>query len=446
MASKVRLMSVMAAVLALMFTLSAVSAQEATPEATMDVGDTSASIAAQACEAPGTLTMRVWDENWAMIIQDSIDAWVANYCPGAEVTLEVVPWAQYWDLLRANATAGDLPDVFNVSQDRFFFYAENEAILNLQPYWDAAGVDTGLWGTGMVDPYRWGDARDLYAGPVNWDTIAVYYNRDLFDAAGLDYPTSDWTWDDFAESARALTDAENDVFGAAVYSEYQSGYPNFIASTGIPPIVGAARTQCTLGEPGSLEALEFLKGLYDEGVMPGVSVMGGTSATDSFNFWLAGRVAMVSNGSWNLPTAIDQATFNWDVVQLPRNPETDRTRSILHSVGYVASANTDNADLAANLILYLVSDEGAAYFAEAGGVAPANPSQQQTWIESFGDTEVNVQTFVDAITDSQGVTPFEEIWEIGNTELVINIFDLNMSVQEAVDTACGQINEVLAAQ
>lgn len=410
------------------------------------VGQDAPSIPAMACAEPGELTMRVWDENWAAVIQQSIDAWIAEYCPGATVTLEVVPWDQYWTLLRTDATSGNLPDIFNVSQDRFFFYAENGAILNLQPYWDEFGVDTSLWGSGMIDPYRWGEARDLYAAPVNWDTIVMFYNKDMFDAAGLDYPTAEWTWDDFAAAAAALTDPANDVYGAAVYSEYQSGYTNFIASTGIPPVVGAGRTECTLDEPGSVEALEFLAGLYNDGYMPSVSLIGGASASDSFNFWLAGRVAMVTNGSWNLPTAIEQATFNWDVVQLPRNPETGRTRSIVHSVGYVASSNSDAADLAANLILYLVSDEGSAFFANAGGVAPANPAQQQAWVDSFGETSVNIQAFVDALEDSQGVTVFDEIWDTANTELVINIFDLNVPVVDAVAQACGFIDAQLAAQ
>ncbi|MFN8530646.1 MAG: sugar ABC transporter substrate-binding protein [Anaerolineae bacterium] len=416
------------------------SAQDSTPEAAQ------MAIAAQPCAAPGTLTMRVWDQNWAAVIQQSIDAWIRDYCPGATVTLETVPWDQYWTLLRTNATSGDLPDIFNVSQDRFYFYANNGAVLDLQPYWDQYGVDTTIWGTGMVDPYRWGDSRDLYAGPVNWDTVVVYYNKDMFDAAGLAYPTAEWTWDDFATAAAGLTDPVNDVYGAAVYSEYQAGYPNWIAATGIPPIVGAGRTQCTLDQERSIQALEFLKGLEDSGYMPSVSVIGGATADDSFRYWLSGRVAMVTNGSWNLPTALEQATFNWDVVQLPRNPETGRSRSILHSVGYVASANTQNADLAANLILYLVSDEGSAFFANAGGVAPANPTQQEAWVASFGNTSVNVQAFVDAITDSQGVTAFDEIWDAINTELVINIFDLNVPVRDAVRQACAFVNEQLQSQ
>lgn len=402
-------------------------------------------IAPVACEEPGKLTMWVWDENWATIIGDSIEVWIADYCPGAEVDLQVQPWGQYWDLLKTNAAGGDLPDVFNMSQDRFFFYADNDAVLDLQPYWDKYGVDTTLWGSGLVDPYRWGENDDLYAAPVNWDTIAIYYNKDMFDAAGLEYPTADWTWDDFAADARALTDPDNDVYGAAVYTEYQAGYPNWIAATGVTPIVDAARTMCTLGEPGSLEALNFLKGLYDEGVMPSVSTLGGSSADDTFNFWASGKVAMITGGSWKLTDALSQVPFSWDVVQLPKNPTTGRSRSILHAVGYVASARTPSPDLAANLILFLASDLGQQFFAEGGNVAPANPSPaiQQLWIDSFGDTDVNIQTFVDATVDSQGVTVFDEIWDVMNTELVVQIFDLDMSVEDAVASTCEAIEAQL---
>lgn len=400
-------------------------------------------IAAQPCEEPGQLTMWVWDENWATIIGNAIESWQENYCPGAEVDLVQQPWEQYWNLLQTNAASGDLPDVFNMSQDRFYFYASNDALLDLQPYWDQYGVDTTTWGTGLVDPYRWGEDGNLYAGPVNWDTIALFYNKDMFDAAGIEYPTADWTWDDFAEAAAALTNAENDVYGAAVYSEYQAGYANWVAGTDTTPVVDAERTTCTLTEPGTIEALTFLKNLYDQGYMPSVSILGGSSADDAFNYWLNGRVAMVTGGSWKLPQAIEEATFNWDIVQIPKHPETGISRPILHAVGYVASASSQNPDLAANLILFLSSDEGQQFFAEAGGVAPANPGMQDEWVASFEGVDQNIQAFVDALPDTQGVTVFSEIWDVMNTELIVNIFDLGMSVEEATQQACDFIETQL---
>jgi len=205
-----------------------------------------ATIPAGKCAAPGKLTMWVWDDNWQKIIAKSIDSWKSKYCAGAEVDLIQQPWDKYWELLQTSATGGDLPDVFNMSQDRFYFYAKNNALLDLQPYWDKAGIKTTVWGAGLVNPYRWGDKGDLYAGPVNWDTVAMYYNKDMFDAAKIAYPTAKWTWDDFAKAAQTLTDPKKDVYGALVYMEYQGGYANWIASTGTTPVVDAKRTTCTL--------------------------------------------------------------------------------------------------------------------------------------------------------------------------------------------------------
>jgi multiple sugar transport system substrate-binding protein len=402
-------------------------------------------ITPQECKEPGKLTMWVWDQNWAKVIGDSIETWKAEYCPGAEVDIVQQPWDQYWDALKTSIAGGDMPDVFSMNQTYFYFYADNGAVLDLQPYWDEYGVDTTLWGTGLVDPYRWGDAGDLYAAPMEWVTIAVYYNKDMFDAAGLAYPTADWTWDDFAAAAAALTNPDADVYGAAVYSEYQTGYPNWIAATGETPVIDAARTDCTLDNPGSLEALNYLKDLYDKGYMPSISTMGGASADDSFTFWASGKVAMITGGSWKLPEAFSGVTFNWDVVKLPKNPTTGRSRSILHASSYAASSRTKNPDLAANLILFLASDEGQKFFADAGGVAPGNPSPvlQQMWVDSFGDTNVNVKTFVDATVDSQGVTVFNEIWDAINSEIVVNIFDLGVSVDDAVSMACDAIDPYL---
>jgi len=398
-----------------------------------------ATIPAAQCDAPGDLTLRVWDENWAKTVQTIVDKWVADYCPGANVTVNQVPWGQYWDLLKTDASSGDLPDVFNIIQAYGQEYINNDALLNLQPYLESAGIDPSLWGAGSVDPYRSAETQDVYATPLEWVTVAIFYNKDLFDAAGVPYPTADWTWDDFADAAAKLTDPANGVFGAAVYAQYQGGYGDWIASTGTPPVVTADHTTCTLQEPGSIEALSFLKDLLDKGYMPTVSQLGGTSADDEYNLFKSGKVAIYLNGAWKLPDTIRDVTFNWDIVQLPRNPTSGLSRPILHASAWAASANSDNPDLAANLVQFLVSDEGQKIFADAGGVAPGNPNPelQQTWIDSFGDTNVNIQAFVDASKDTQSATNFNgDAFNQATADLVINIFDLGVSVEDATAQAC----------
>jgi multiple sugar transport system substrate-binding protein len=388
--------------------------------------------------------VRVWDENWAKTVQSVVDQWIADYCPGATVDVNQVPWGQYWDLLRTDAASGDLPDIFNMNQSSVTYYVDNDALLDLTPYLTSAGIDPSVWGAGMVDPYRFGENRDVYGAPMEWVTVAIFYNKDMFDAAGLEYPTADWTWDDFAADAAALTKPDEGVFGAAAFTEVQAGYGSWIASAGVDPVVTVDHTACTLQEPGSVEALQFLQDLTTNGYQPSVSQLGGTSADDQYNLFKSEKVAMISAGAWKLPNAIEELGFNWDIVPFPKNPTTGESSVILHSTSWVASNTSDNPELAANLLQYLVSDEGQKFFADAGGVAPGNlnPELQQEWMNSFGESGKNIQAFVDSTTNSHGYTMY-----IGDdsatNDMLINIFDNGVSVEEATATACEAIQPFL---
>lgn len=396
-----------------------------------------------ACDEPGELTMWVWDTNWEIVINDSIAEWEAEYCPGATVNVVQQPWGDYWDLLRTNAAAGTMPDVFNMSQGFVDFYFENDALLNLEAYFSDAGIDPSLWSAGYVGPYT--VDGDAYAAPVNWDTIALMYNKELFDQAGIDYPTNDWTWDDFRAASEAIAALGDDIYGAATYAELQAGFGSFVSSTDTSPGVNADATECTLNSEGSLRALNFLAQMYYDGLQPGISTLGGSSADDSFNLFVSGQVGMVTAGSWKLPQAIEAITFDWDISRLPIDPETGLQRSQTHAVGYTASARTENPDLAANLIIFLASDQGQQFFAEAGGVAPANPNPalQALWAEGFAESGKNVQAYVDATQDTQGVTVVGDMGAVV-TEMIVSIFDLDIPVEDAADAACAQIDQILA--
>jgi ABC-type glycerol-3-phosphate transport system substrate-binding protein len=195
-----------------------------------------------------------------------------------------------------------------------------------------------------------------------------------------------------------------------------AGYGNWIASTGVPPVVTQDHTQCTLTEPGSIEALNYLKGLLDQGIMPTISQLGGTGAADEYNLFKSEKVAMMSTGNWNLPNVFNDVTFNWDVVQLPKNPTTGESRALLHATSWVGSSNRPS---------------------------DPNPALQQAWIDSFGDSPINVQAFVDATQNSQGITVFSET-DSATADMLVNIFDLGMSVEDATAQACAEIEPYLA--
>ena len=278
-------------------------------------------ISPQPCEEPGALTMWVWDEYWAEIIGNAIEQWTAEYCPGAEVDLQVQPWGQYWDLLATNAAGGELPDVFNMSQTYVHFYMENDVLLDLQPYFDDYGVDTGVWGSGLVDPYR-DENGDLYAGPVNWDSIAIYYNKEMFDAAGLEYRTNarlvrgmDYYNLTVFEWVTERLGAQGTVCGGGRYDpliEQLGGKPApavgwalgverlllLLAEAGVAPPAVAPRAYAVLGSPAALApALPVVEALR----AAGVSVLMHAAGKDGFgNLKSQFRRADASGAAWAL--------------------------------------------------------------------------------------------------------------------------------------------------
>ena len=105
-------------------------------------------------------------------------------------------------------------------------------------------------------------ARELYSPngqsygmPKDFDTIALYYNKDLFDAAGVEYPNADWTWDDLKTAAEKLT--KNDVYGFATLVGDQNGYWNFVFQNGGQMLTPDAK-QTLIVEPAACDAVKDL--------------------------------------------------------------------------------------------------------------------------------------------------------------------------------------------
>jgi multiple sugar transport system substrate-binding protein len=390
----------------------------------------------QAVQTCNPLTLATWDETLTVLLTDAVSGWQSTTCPGAEVHIQLIPWPEYQTLL----STGELPDVFILTPIDAPIALSQERLLNLQPYLNTQGVDATLWPSGLVEPYRMEEAADLYALPVTWESTAIYYNKTMFNDADLPYPQPDWTWDDFAEVAKTLTQLDQGIYGAAVYSGYQAGYATWIASTGVSPVMDS--NGCTLEEEGSLRALNFLKGLQDAGLMPNPSEMGGISGDAAFDYWAGGRAAMITGSSWKLLQALEDVEFEWDVAPLPHDPETGRSRSIASSLAFAANAKTQNPALAAELILYLTLGEGQHYFSFAP--ADFSPEIQELWRDAIEPKEVNIQVFIDALQDSQSITIPYEVWDIANTDLVLNIFEEGMGVESAASAACASIEAALS--
>ena len=159
------------------------------------------------------LEMNYWMSEQETGIMAAVDAFNASQ-DEIHVNASTVPWGQYWDKLVTGLPAGSAPDIFSINALNVRDYARNGYLLDITDLFESGRVDVEKFAPSAVETHTVDGT--LWGIPKDYDSIAVFYNKDMFDAAGVEYPADDWTWDQFIETAKALTDADNGIYGVAV--------------------------------------------------------------------------------------------------------------------------------------------------------------------------------------------------------------------------------------
>jgi multiple sugar transport system substrate-binding protein len=210
--------------------------ESAAPAATATNTESGQTAASDANAAEGgysvdSVTINIWDSNQQAGLQAIADDWTAK--SGVKVNIEVIDWDNYWTLLEAGASGGEMPDVFWMHSNTAQMYMENDILLDLTDYIAAdSSVNKDNFYEGVWNLYSSNGKQ--YALPKDHDTIALLYNKAIFDKYGVEYPTDEWTWDDMYEAARAITEGSNgDVYGMAMNtSNNQDGWYNLVYDYG----------------------------------------------------------------------------------------------------------------------------------------------------------------------------------------------------------------------
>jgi multiple sugar transport system substrate-binding protein len=199
----------------------------------------------------------------------------------------------------------------------------------------------------------------------------VNYNRDLFDAAGVAYPERGWTWDQFRETAIALT--VKDASGTVTQFGYEVPNQNFFVQpwffTNGTAILNDDWTASNMLDPKVAETLQFL---YDLIHVDGVSPIPGAEMMDSQ--FVAGQVAMINRGQW----IVQNAKANDVNMDIAFPPMKEREATVIGFGAYAISAQTENPDLAQELVLELTSEATQREQGERGGVVPGRASAAST--------------------------------------------------------------------
>jgi multiple sugar transport system substrate-binding protein len=148
--------------------------------------------------------------------------------------------------------------------------------------------------------------------PATFSTVMLFYNKDLFDKAGVAYPTADWTWADAVEAGKKLNDPANGVWGLYSGVQFWEFYKK--AAQNNCKFFSDDKTEVTINSPECVQALQTMVDMVKKDkVVPSAADMGGQSDGDMFK---AGKLAMDVTGIWMF-SAYKDAPFQWDVTVEP---------------------------------------------------------------------------------------------------------------------------------
>ena len=233
--------------------------------------------------------------------------------------------------------------------------------------------------------------------PITVECTAIAYNKDLFDAAGIDLQeiSKDWTWEDLAEIAKQMTvkdeSGETTQYGFYVAADRIPTW-EMIWSRGLEMFDETGET-CILDQPEIAECLQPLIDMYNAGVSPSVDVVTSISGDDMF---ISGKIAMITAGIWKVPSFNNITTFNWDVVEIPFDSATGGRKSSSNVLGLVINPNTKNLDGAVALLEQLVQPDCQKIFADSHVYIPTLESVRSGYFE--GDVPDNIVAYENALS------------------------------------------------
>lgn len=279
-------------------------------------------------------------------------------------------------LLFASNTA---PDVIFMNNQYLPIYANAGVLEDLTPYKKDLELDTFY--PKSVQTLSW--EGKVYGVPRDISNLVIYYNKSLFDKKGVSYPKKGWSYDQFLDTAKKLTNAP-EIFGIS-FEEEPLFYMPYLMSFGVEgvPRFEDERVQTALKNYADLRHKYKVAPLKEHSA----------SATMAQMF-LQGRLGMYISGRWMSPKFREDAKFDWDVVEFPGIVPMD-------SSGWVVAKSSKHKAEALKLVKFLSSSENLKEFTKSGLVVPARVDVAQSEAFLDGQKPQNASVFLEVIETSK---------------------------------------------
>jgi len=353
----------------------------------------------------------------------------------------------------AEMQSGTAADVFQGCCTFLPIWAQQGHLLDLRPYVEAdldqATIDD--WDTAQYQSFFLKDGLQ-YGLPKYHGALALYYNKDLFDEYGVDYPDGNWDHNNYLEAMRRLThdrdgDGQTDLWGSMIDVSWDriqmhvNGWGGHLVDPDDP-------ARCRMAEPEAMAAMEWLRArMWDDKVMATFLDVQNVQTRDAF---AAGQIAMVEDGSWALREILEKSDFRIGVAPFPAGPV--RRVTLATTDGFGIYAGTKHPDAAWELLKFLISKDYGRAMARANFLQPARASLVDDWVgfirEEFPQKakDVNIAAFADGHLKGYSVTAeiFSNMAEAKQItyDAWDQIFTLGQAPVDLMEDVCEQIHAI----
>lgn len=382
------------------------------------------------------INVALWDENVKETLNESIKLYNQKH-PDVEVKVTYTPWADYWTKLRTSLAGNSGPDVFWMNGPNFHSYASSGLIKDLKPLIDQSNLDTSVYTDALVDLYTYNG--NLYGLPYFLDSIGLFYNKEIFDKAGVTYPDDTWTWETLEENAAKLTDKSNGIYGFIAPIDNQIGYYNFIHQAG-GFVISDDKTESGFNSPEALSAFQWEQNMIDKGYSPNAQQQLETKPRQLFG---SGKVGMYPAISVNSPELYKLLGDKLGVAELPAGKQ---KASIVHGLSWTINGKTKVEQEAWDLVQILSGKEGSELLAKSGFSIPAYKGAEEGWLNSI--PSLDLQVFVDSLEFAvpYPVSQKTAEWQDAEVKEIQAAFLGKKSFEEALKNAAEKMNSILATE
>ncbi|ACQ78402.1 extracellular solute-binding protein family 1 [Beutenbergia cavernae DSM 12333] len=352
-----------------------------------------------------TVTFRLWDEAAAAAYRTSFDEFEEQN-PDIRVEVETVPWANYWEALPLDISSGEMADIWWTNTSNFGRYADAGNLLDIT---QSVGDDHDEWSQAVADLYT----RDetLWGVPQLQDSIALFYNKTVTDAAGIDPTTLRWDpsgeGDTFLPAAQAVTtdNAGNaatspdfnpddvDVWGFNAQNDLQAIYIDFLGSNGAQYQDG---DEFAFDSPEGVESFQYLVDLINTHHVSPPAADTNANGDLARDLFVQGRMAFFQSGQYSLPAMADIGEeFEWGIAPMLEGPE--GRVSVVHGVAALGNAATEHPEETAEVLRWLGSVEGQLPLAETGAAFPGAVGARDAYLEYWAEQDVDISALQNAL-------------------------------------------------